>query len=59
MNSLLRQYVNFNSSIEINFEGSELTSDAGLLLYKDFDEKLVSVISSTPIRSPDFQVYCL
>ena len=40
MTSLLCRYMNFNSSIEINFEGGELTSDAGLLLYKDFDEKL-------------------
>lgn len=40
MNSLLHRYMNFNSSIEINFEGGELTSDAGLLLYRDFDEKL-------------------
>lgn len=30
----------FDSKIKINFEGGNLTSDAGLLLYKEFDEKI-------------------
>jgi len=32
--------LNFNSKIKINFEGGDLTSDAGFLLYKEFDEKI-------------------
>jgi hypothetical protein len=30
----------FNSRMNVNFEGGDLTSDAGLLLYKEFDHKL-------------------
>ena len=40
MNSLLRRYMSFNRLIEINFDGGELTSDGGMLLYREFDEKL-------------------
>jgi hypothetical protein len=40
MCSLLEKSLNFNSKIKINFEGGDLTSDAGLLLYKEFDEKI-------------------
>jgi hypothetical protein len=40
MGSLLEKSLNFNSKIKINFEGGDLTSDAGLLLYKEFDEKI-------------------
>ncbi|MPQ45060.1 transposase, partial [Clostridium tarantellae] len=40
MSSLLEKSVNFNSKIKINFEGGTLTSDSGLLLYKEFDEKI-------------------
>jgi hypothetical protein len=40
MGSLLEKSLNFNSKIKINFEGRNLTSDAGLILYKEFDEKI-------------------
>lgn len=40
MSSLLEKSANFNKKIKINFEGGDLTSDAGLLLYKEFDEKI-------------------
>ena len=40
MNSLLEKSLNFNRKIKINFQGGNLTSDAGLLLYKEFDEKI-------------------
>jgi hypothetical protein len=40
MGSLLEKSLNFNSKIKINFEGGNLTSDAGLILYKEFDEKI-------------------
>ncbi|MBZ9634434.1 IS1380 family transposase [Clostridium sp. FP1] len=40
MNSLNEKSLKFNKKIKINFEGGNLTSDAGLLLYKEFDEKI-------------------
>ena len=40
MNSLLQKHLNFNRQFKINFDGGDLTSDAGLLLYKEFDEKI-------------------
>ncbi len=40
MDSLLEKSLNFNRKVKINFEGGDLTSDAGLLLYKEFDEKI-------------------
>jgi hypothetical protein len=40
MGSLLEKSLNFNSKIKINFQGGDLTSDAGLILYKEFDEKI-------------------
>ncbi|MGL4453579.1 MAG: transposase [Sarcina sp.] len=40
MNSLLEKKLNFNKNIKINFDGDNLTSDAGLLLYKEFDAKI-------------------
>ncbi|MBA3924077.1 MAG: IS1380 family transposase [Nostocaceae cyanobacterium] len=39
--SILQEYsLNFNPRMKVNFEGGDLTSDAGLLLYKSFDHKL-------------------
>ena len=32
--------MNFNHRLKVNFDGGDLTSDAGLLLYKEFDHKL-------------------
>jgi hypothetical protein len=32
--------MNFNPRMKVNFDGGDLTSDAGLLLYKSFDHKL-------------------
>ena len=40
MNILLQKHLNFNRRFKINFDGGHLTSDAGLLLYKEFDEKI-------------------
>lgn len=40
MNSLDEKVLNFNRKVKIDFEGGDLTSDAGLLLYKEFDEKI-------------------
>lgn len=40
MNSVQEYSMNFNSRIKVNFDGGDLTSDAGLLLYKEFDHKL-------------------
>lgn len=40
MNSLLEKSMNFNKKIKINFNGGDLTSDSGLLLYKEFDKKI-------------------
>lgn len=40
MNSLNDIALNFNNRIKFNFNGGDLTSDAGLLLLREFDEKL-------------------
>ncbi|ATF13773.1 transposase [Brevibacillus porteri] len=32
--------MNFNSRMKVNFDGGDLTSDAGLLLYKEFDHQV-------------------
>jgi hypothetical protein len=40
MASLQEYGMNFNPRMKVNFEGGDLTSDAGLLLYKEFDHKL-------------------
>ncbi|MEG0578125.1 MAG: transposase [Bacilli bacterium] len=40
MYSLIEKSANFNKKIKINFNGGNLTSDSGLLLYKEFDEKI-------------------
>jgi hypothetical protein len=40
MKSVQECTMNFNSRMVVNFEGGNLTSDAGLLLYKEFDHKL-------------------
>ena len=39
MNSLFEKQLNFNKNIKVNFDGGDLTSDGGLLLYKEFDKK--------------------
>ena len=40
MTSLNEKSMHFNGSLKINFDGGDLTNDAGLLLYKEFDEKV-------------------
>jgi hypothetical protein len=40
MNSVDEKTLEFNKRIKVNFDGGNLTSDAGLLLYKEFDEKI-------------------
>lgn len=42
MNSLCEKSMNFNKKVKINFEGGNLTSDSGILLYKEFDQKIGS-----------------
>ena len=40
MTILSNETINFNKNITINFDGGNLTSDAGLLAYKAFDDKI-------------------
>src|SRR5690625_4483067 len=37
MTILNENSVNFNKRVKVNFDGGELTGDAGILLYKEFD----------------------
>lgn len=40
MASVQELRMDFNPSMKVNFNGGDLTSDAGLLLYKEFDHKI-------------------
>lgn len=40
MTSINEQTMHFNKSVKVNFEGGDLTTDAGLLMYKEFDDKI-------------------
>jgi len=40
MDTITQKELDFNSYLKVNFEGGNLTSDAGMLLYKEFDEKI-------------------
>ena len=40
MGSLLEKSLNFNRNLKVNFEGGNLTSDAGLVLYRNLMKKL-------------------
>ena len=40
MNSLSEKALNFNKMIKVNFDGGDLSSDSGLLVIKEFDEKI-------------------
>ncbi|TCP31345.1 DDE family transposase, partial [Scopulibacillus darangshiensis] len=40
MTSVTDQAMEFNKRVKINFDGGDLTSESGLLLYKEFDEKM-------------------
>lgn len=40
MTSVSDQTLDFNKRLKVNFEGGDLTSDSGLLLYREFVEKL-------------------
>ncbi|WP_019412790.1 IS1380 family transposase [Paenisporosarcina sp. TG20] len=40
MKSVQETSLHFNKRVKINFDGGDLSSDSGLLLYKEFDEKL-------------------
>jgi hypothetical protein len=40
MKSVQELSMHFNPRMKVNFDGGDLTSDAGLLLYKEFDHKL-------------------
>lgn len=40
MNSLLQKCLDYNIKINLSFTGGELTSDAGILLYREFDHNL-------------------
>jgi hypothetical protein len=38
MTSVNQKAMNFNKRIKVDFDGGDLTSDAGILLYKEFDD---------------------
>ena len=40
MNTISKKRMNFNKNIKLNFAGGNLTSNSGLLLYKEFDNKI-------------------
>lgn len=40
MGSLLEKSLNFKRNVKINFDGGNLTSDSGLILYSEFDERI-------------------
>ena len=40
MNTISKKRMNFNNNIKLNFAGGNLTSNSGLLLYKEFDNKI-------------------
>lgn len=40
MNIVQDYTMNFNTRMRVNFNGGDLTSDAGLLLYREFDQRL-------------------
>ncbi|MGF9979553.1 transposase [Viridibacillus arvi] len=40
MKNVQEKSVSYNKRVNINFDGGHLSSDSGLLLYKEFDEKL-------------------
>ncbi len=40
MNSLNEKSMKFNEKVKINFYGGNLSSDSGLLIYKEFDKKI-------------------
>lgn len=40
MDTIHEKGTDFNSKLKINFKGGNLTSDSGLLLYKEFDNKI-------------------
>mgnify|MGYP006304680933 FL=1 len=40
MDTILQNKTNFNPYFKVNFEGGNLTSDSGVLLYKEFDNNI-------------------
>lgn len=40
MGSLLEKSLNFKRNVKISFDGGNLTSDSGLILYSEFDERI-------------------
>jgi hypothetical protein len=40
MPSVEEKSLHFNKRVKMNFDGGTLSSDSGLLLYKEFDEKI-------------------
>ncbi len=40
MNSVNEKSMNFNKRVKLNFDGGDLTGDAGILLYKEFDDAI-------------------
>ena len=40
MVTISEKRMNFKSNLKLNFDGGNLTSDSGLLLYKEFDNKI-------------------
>ena len=40
MKSVIEKSLHFNKMIKVNFDGGNLTSDSGLLLYKEFTVRI-------------------
>lgn len=40
MNSVNEKSMKFNKRVKVNFDGGDLTGDAGILLYKEFDDAI-------------------
>ncbi len=52
--------LSFNSSLKVDFQGSRVTSDGGLLLVRELDERLgLSALISEHLRDGRRDIRCL